>query len=63
MSGRTVRRWATAGILPAVQIGGLRRYPAERLDQLIAPITSEAPAGNQGFAKTAGKAAGDALEG
>ena len=52
VSGRTVRRWATAGILPAIQIGGLRRYPASDIAAIIDPSTSEAPAGNQGFAKT-----------
>ena len=52
VSRRTVRRWAATGTLTAIQIGGVKRYRASDIDALIDPSTSEAPAGNQGFAKT-----------
>jgi len=48
VSGRTIRRWGERGVLPIVQLGGIRRYPSAAIDALvggIAPTTSEAPAG------------------
>lgn len=60
VSGRTVRRWAANGVLPVIQIGGVRRYSADYIEALIATPESEARgAQSAGFAKTAGEAAGD----
>ena len=50
---RTVRRWASVGTLDAIRVHGVTRYHAHDVARLIDPsITSEAPAGDQGFAKT-----------
>jgi len=49
---RTVQRWKVAGILNPIHVGGVTRYRATDVAALIDPPTSEAPAGNQGFAKT-----------
>jgi excisionase family DNA binding protein len=54
---RTVRRWARAGELPCVRLGGVTRYPLPAIEALIFPTTREAAAGNHGSSKTAG--AGD----
>ena len=35
VSDRTVRRWAAAGTLNAIKVGGVRRY---RVDQVVALI-------------------------
>ena len=39
VSGRTVRRWAAAGTLDAIKVGGVRRY---RVDQVVALIGDHA---------------------
>ena len=58
VSGRTVRRWATSGILPVIQIGGVRRYRADYIDALVDPTTSIGHAGNVTDAKTDVQASG-----
>jgi len=60
VSGRTVRRWAASGILPAIQIGGVRRYSADRIAALIDPSTSIGHAGGVADAKTDGGIVGHA---
>jgi excisionase family DNA binding protein len=52
VTSRTVQRWAAAGTLDPVRVHGTTRYRADEVAALIHPSTSEAPAGNQGFAKT-----------
>ncbi len=47
VSGRTIRRWAASGILPSIVIGGIRRYPAEDIDAIIAP-SPHAPGRDEG---------------
>lgn len=51
VTDRTVRRWDAEGIVHAIRIGGVKRYRASDIAALIDPQRSEAPAGNQGFAK------------
>lgn len=53
VSPRTVRRWAAAGTLPAIEVGGVRRYRADFIRALLEP-TSLAPAGNRGDGKSPG---------
>ena len=52
VTDRTVRSWDAKGIVHAIRIGGVKRYRASDIASLMEPTTSEAPAGNQGFAKT-----------
>ncbi len=59
VSGRTVRRWAAVGVIPAVQIGGVRRFRVRDIDALIDSSKCEAPAGDQGFAQTTSADHGD----
>ena len=51
---RTVRRWAFAGELPAVRVGGITRYRAVDVDTILAPSKSETRTANPGLAKLAG---------
>jgi len=61
VSGRTVRRWASSGILPVIQIGGVRRYSADHIEALIGPETSIGHAGSVTDAKTDVTASGHGL--
>ena len=61
VSDRTVRRWVARGTIDAIKVGGVRRYRLRDVAALIDPSTSEAPAGNQGFAKTDVTASGHGL--
>ena len=58
VSGRTVRRWAASGILPAIQIGGVRRYSASHIEALIDPSKRIGHAGGVADAKTDGGVVG-----
>jgi excisionase family DNA binding protein len=46
VSSRTIRRWAACGTVPAVQIGGVRRFRLRDVAALIDPSTDLEPAGN-----------------
>lgn len=52
VSGRTVRRWAAAGTLDPIKVGGVRRYLLRDVAALIDPSTSIGHAGNVTDAKT-----------
>ncbi|MGI8730826.1 MAG: helix-turn-helix domain-containing protein [Solirubrobacteraceae bacterium] len=47
VSGRTVRTWADRGILRAVRIGGVRRYSAQCVAELVEQSNDDEPAGNR----------------
>ena len=47
VSPRTVRRWATAGELTAIRIGGVTRYREAEVLNVIAPINEEGPRGQR----------------
>jgi excisionase family DNA binding protein len=42
ISTRTVRRWAAAGAISALRVGRQWRIPADALEQLAHPVSSEA---------------------
>ncbi len=45
VTGRTVRRWAAAGTLDAIKVGGIRRYRVDQVVGLIERASVQEPAG------------------
>jgi excisionase family DNA binding protein len=52
VTSRTVRRWATAGTLEAIRVGGVTRYRADAVTALVGPINDQEPAANGPLGKT-----------
>ena len=50
---RTVRRWSVAGKLDAIRVGGVTRYSADEIADLITPHNDERPAANGPLGKDA----------
>jgi excisionase family DNA binding protein len=51
---RTVRRWSVAGKLDAIRVGGVTRYSADSIADLISPHNDERPAVNGPLGKLRG---------
>lgn len=49
---RTVQRWAAAGTLEAIRVGGITRYRTHDVEALLGPLNDDAPGGRtQGVGK------------
>jgi excisionase family DNA binding protein len=48
VSPRTVRRWATAGELRAIRIGGVTRYRQDEILSVIGPMSEGVCGGSDG---------------